>query len=163
MSVFLLCRVHKHLVKQLLLLLWLNHWYFKILIYVFVRFNEVTLTWVWLYGFFQVATPLSMDTPVKSSRDGDKGLIKKLKGFDGLAMSIGNGNTEKEGDNENRLSHRFVNLIFLISPFIHWYKLRRYLFWYLKWTYWTNVDIYDGLIVLKLRVPVMEVMETLKK
>lgn len=52
-----------------------------------------------------VATPLSMDTPVKTPRDGDKGLIKKLKGFDGLAMSIGNGNTEKEGDDENRLSH----------------------------------------------------------
>lgn len=48
-----------------------------------------------------VATRLSTDTPGNA----DKGLIKKLKGFDGLAMSIGNGNAEKaEGDVENRLS-----------------------------------------------------------
>ncbi|KNA08201.1 hypothetical protein SOVF_164610 [Spinacia oleracea] len=52
-----------------------------------------------------VATPLSMDTPAKSPKNADKGFIKKLKGFNGLAMSIGNGNTEKtEGDVENRLS-----------------------------------------------------------
>ncbi|XP_021748041.1 common plant regulatory factor 1-like [Chenopodium quinoa] len=52
-----------------------------------------------------VATPLSMDTPAKSSENADKSLIKKLKGFDGLAMSIGNANAEKtEGDVENKLS-----------------------------------------------------------
>lgn len=52
-----------------------------------------------------VATPLSIDSPVKSPGNTDKGLIKKLKGFDGLAMSIGNGNAEKaEGDAENKLS-----------------------------------------------------------
>ncbi|KAL2892057.1 Common plant regulatory factor 1 [Bienertia sinuspersici] len=52
-----------------------------------------------------VATPLSMDTPAKSPKNAESGLIKKLKGFDGLAMSIGNGDAGKtEGDAENRLS-----------------------------------------------------------
>ncbi|KAF8379652.1 hypothetical protein HHK36_029096 [Tetracentron sinense] len=41
-----------------------------------------------------VATPLSMETPTKSSGNTDRGLMKKLKGFDGLAVSIGNGNAE---------------------------------------------------------------------
>ena len=37
--------------------------------------------------------------------------MKKLKGFDGLAMSIGNGHAESaERGAENRLSQRFVNL-----------------------------------------------------
>uniref|UniRef100_A0A7C8ZB59 BZIP domain-containing protein n=1 Tax=Opuntia streptacantha TaxID=393608 RepID=A0A7C8ZB59_OPUST len=50
-------------------------------------------------------TPLSIDTPAKSLANNDKGLMKKLKGFDGLAMSIGNGNAEKaEGGAENRPS-----------------------------------------------------------
>lgn len=50
-------------------------------------------------------TPLSIDTPAKSLANNDKGLMKKLKGFDGLAMSIGNGNVEKaEGGAENRPS-----------------------------------------------------------
>ncbi|KAL9251630.1 Common plant regulatory factor 1-like protein [Drosera capensis] len=49
--------------------------------------------------------PLGIDTPLKSSASNDKGLIKKLKGFDGLAMSIGNGNPDKtEGEAENILS-----------------------------------------------------------
>ncbi|KAL1370787.1 hypothetical protein AAHE18_01G085100 [Arachis hypogaea] len=46
-------------------------------------------------------TPLSMETPAKSA-----GLMKKLKGFDGLAMSIGNGHTDStELRTENKLSH----------------------------------------------------------
>ncbi|GAB4844555.1 Common plant regulatory factor, variant 2 [Ancistrocladus abbreviatus] len=50
-------------------------------------------------------TPLSMDTPLKSSRNADQGLMKKLKVFDGLAMSIGNVNAEKtECTAENGLS-----------------------------------------------------------
>ncbi|GAV72439.1 bZIP_1 domain-containing protein/MFMR domain-containing protein [Cephalotus follicularis] len=40
------------------------------------------------------ATPLSMERPTKSSGDTDRGLMKKLKGFEGLAMSIGNGDAE---------------------------------------------------------------------
>lgn len=40
------------------------------------------------------ATPFSIDTPTKSSANSDRGLVNKLKGFDGLAMSIGNGNTD---------------------------------------------------------------------
>ncbi|XP_058096041.1 common plant regulatory factor 1 isoform X3 [Magnolia sinica] len=43
-----------------------------------------------------VATPLSIETPSKSSGNKDRGLMKKLKGFDGLAVSIGNGHSEKE-------------------------------------------------------------------
>ncbi|KAI4355181.1 hypothetical protein L6164_003977 [Bauhinia variegata] len=51
-------------------------------------------------------TPLSMETPTKSSGNPDQGLMKKLKGFDGLAMSIGNGNAESaERGAENGLSH----------------------------------------------------------
>ncbi|KAJ7962515.1 common plant regulatory factor 1-like [Quillaja saponaria] len=51
------------------------------------------------------ATPLSFETPTKSSGNTDHGLLKKLKGFDGLAMSIGNGNSESaEGGADNRPS-----------------------------------------------------------
>ena len=42
--------------------------------------------------------------------------MKKLKEFDGLAMSIGNGTAERtEGGAEHRLSQRFVEL-FLVPP-----------------------------------------------
>jgi len=57
----------------------------------------------------QAGTPTSIETPTKSSGNTDQGLMKKLKGFDGLAMSIGNGNAESaERGAENRLSRRFV-------------------------------------------------------
>lgn len=57
----------------------------------------------------QAGTPPSLETPTKSSGNTDQGLIKKLKGFDGLAMSIGNGNSDSaERGAENRLSQRFV-------------------------------------------------------
>ncbi|KAI7983681.1 Protein MOR1 [Camellia lanceoleosa] len=36
----------------------------------------------------------NMETPTKSSGNTDQGLVKKLKEFDGLAMSLGNGNAE---------------------------------------------------------------------
>ncbi|CAA7016876.1 unnamed protein product [Microthlaspi erraticum] len=43
----------------------------------------------------QPGTPLSIDaTPTKSTGNTDNGLMKKLKEFDGLAMSLGNGNDE---------------------------------------------------------------------
>ncbi|XP_020974066.1 common plant regulatory factor 1 isoform X1 [Arachis ipaensis] len=49
-------------------------------------------------------TPLSMETPPKSANS-DRDLMKKLKGFDGLAMSIGNGHTDStELRTENKLS-----------------------------------------------------------
>ncbi|KAL8192594.1 hypothetical protein R6Q57_027779 [Mikania cordata] len=41
-----------------------------------------------------IASPMSIDSPAKSSGNSDRGLMKKLKGFDGLAMSIGNGNDD---------------------------------------------------------------------
>ncbi|KAK4268842.1 hypothetical protein QN277_022075 [Acacia crassicarpa] len=51
------------------------------------------------------ATPLNTEIPTKSSGNTDQGLMKKLKGFDGLAMSIGNGNAESADHGaENRLS-----------------------------------------------------------
>lgn len=57
----------------------------------------------------QAGTPSSIEAPTKSSGNTDQGLVKKLKGFDGLAMSIGNGNAENaERGAENRLSRRFV-------------------------------------------------------
>lgn len=62
----------------------------------------------------QAVTPLSMELPTKSAGNTDKGLIKKLRGFDALAMSIGNGNVENaEGGAEQRLSQRFVRPICL--------------------------------------------------
>ncbi|XLT67295.1 hypothetical protein HN873_023734 [Arachis hypogaea] len=55
-------------------------------------------------------TPLSMETPPKSANS-DRDLMKKLKGFEGLAMSIGNGHTDSiELRTENKLSQRFVSL-----------------------------------------------------
>ncbi|KAK1408821.1 hypothetical protein QVD17_40896 [Tagetes erecta] len=54
-----------------------------------------------------IASPVCIDSPGKSSGNSDRGLMKKLKGFDGLAMSIGNGNDngisqsgETEGSSE---------------------------------------------------------------
>lgn len=56
-----------------------------------------------------VTTPA--ETPSKSSGNTERGLMKKLKGFDGLAMSIGNGTAENaEGGADPRMSQRFVNL-----------------------------------------------------
>ncbi|KAH7578013.1 hypothetical protein ACOSP7_000885 [Xanthoceras sorbifolium] len=39
-------------------------------------------------------TPLNAEVPTKLSGNSEQGLMKKLKGFDGLAMSIGNGNAD---------------------------------------------------------------------
>ncbi|XP_021898333.1 common plant regulatory factor 1-like [Carica papaya] len=51
------------------------------------------------------AVPLRIETPTKSSGIMDCSLMKKLKGFDGLAMSIGNGNANgPEGACEHGLS-----------------------------------------------------------
>ncbi|KAF8113788.1 hypothetical protein N665_0045s0032 [Sinapis alba] len=48
-------------------------------------------------------TPLNIDTPTKSTGNTDNGLMKKLKEFDGLAMSLGNGNPpENNGDGHKR-------------------------------------------------------------
>ncbi|KAK6918274.1 Basic-leucine zipper domain [Dillenia turbinata] len=59
---------------------------------------------------FLVATPLSMETPAKSPATSDRGLMKKLKGFDGLAMSIGNGNAESaEGGTESQRTRVLCN------------------------------------------------------
>lgn len=50
-------------------------------------------------------TPLSIDTPTKSSGNTDQGLVQKLKGFDGMAMSIGNDNADSaEGGSDHGLS-----------------------------------------------------------
>ncbi|CAN6824535.1 unnamed protein product [Brassica oleracea] len=51
-------------------------------------------------------TPLNIDTPTKSTGNTDNGLMKKLKEFDGLAMSLGNGNPhESNGDERKRSRH----------------------------------------------------------
>ncbi|KAK4483508.1 hypothetical protein RD792_010705 [Penstemon davidsonii] len=56
-------------------------------------------------GIPVAGTALSMETPVKSSGNTDGGFVKKLKEFDGLAMSIGNGNGESaEHGSDHRLS-----------------------------------------------------------
>ncbi|KAK7815431.1 g-box-binding factor 3 [Quercus suber] len=52
----------------------------------------------------QAVTPLSIETPTKLGNT-DQGFMKKLKEFDGLAMSIGNGSAEStEGGTEHRMS-----------------------------------------------------------
>ncbi|KAM3711044.1 hypothetical protein ACB098_01G079700 [Castanea mollissima] len=52
----------------------------------------------------QAVTPLSIETPTKLGNT-DQGFMKKLKEFDGLAMSIGNGSAEStEGGAEHRMS-----------------------------------------------------------
>ncbi|KAI7752585.1 hypothetical protein M8C21_016997 [Ambrosia artemisiifolia] len=48
-----------------------------------------------------IATPMSIDSPAKSPGNSDRGLMKKLKGFDGLAMSIGNGNGNDDGNSHS--------------------------------------------------------------
>ncbi|KAG8653480.1 common plant regulatory factor 1 isoform X2 [Manihot esculenta] len=50
------------------------------------------------------ATPVNVETPTKSAGNTDRGLIKKLKRFDGLAMSIGNGSSN--GDSADGGSQR---------------------------------------------------------
>ncbi|KAL3536742.1 hypothetical protein ACH5RR_000108 [Cinchona calisaya] len=42
-----------------------------------------------------VAVPLNTETPEKSSANTERSFMNKLKGLDGLSMSIGNGNAEK--------------------------------------------------------------------
>lgn len=58
----------------------------------------------------QVVSPVSMETPTKSSGNTDKGLMKKLKGFDGLVMSIGNSNIENAEDGAEQGPQRSVIL-----------------------------------------------------
>lgn len=61
----------------------------------------------------QATTPV--ETPTKSSGNTEQGLVKKLKGFDGLTMSLGNGTAESaEGVSEPR-SQRFVKILRLTS------------------------------------------------
>ncbi|XP_052171118.1 common plant regulatory factor 1-like isoform X7 [Diospyros lotus] len=45
----------------------------------------------------------NVETPTKSSGHTDKGLMKRLKGFDGLAMSIGNGNADSANGGANHV------------------------------------------------------------
>ncbi|KAL6982028.1 Common plant regulatory factor [Sarracenia purpurea var. burkii] len=49
---------------------------------------------VYRHPGFPLATTPYMETPAKSSGHKDQSLMKKLKGFDGLAMSVGNGNAD---------------------------------------------------------------------
>lgn len=71
----------------------------------------------------QTVTPLSIETPTKSG-NADRGLLKKLKEFDGLAMSIGNGTAESaECGAEHRLSQRFVEPFSCFCHMITFYLL----------------------------------------
>ncbi|XP_049935947.1 G-box-binding factor 3-like [Nymphaea colorata] len=49
----------------------------------------------------------STETPSKSSNSKDQGLVKKLKGFGGLAVSIGNGNVDASGGQTHGQSQRY--------------------------------------------------------
>lgn len=57
----------------------------------------------------QVATPLNLEAhPANSSGNTDQGFMKKLKEFDGLAMSISNNKTgSAEHSSEPKNSQRF--------------------------------------------------------
>ncbi|XP_030493871.2 common plant regulatory factor 1 isoform X1 [Cannabis sativa] len=46
----------------------------------------------------QAVTPISVEMPTKSSGNSEKELEKKMKGFDSLSMSIGNGNVESRAE-----------------------------------------------------------------
>lgn len=54
---------------------------------------------------------MSIETPMKSSGNTDGGLVKKLKEFDGLAISVGNGKGDStEHGTDHKLSDRFLNI-----------------------------------------------------
>lgn len=80
----------------------------------------------------QAGTPLNMEAPTKVGNS-DQGLMKKFKGFDGLAMSIGNDNADSaERGVENKLSRRFVDCF--INVYLKEYILSSsQLFWELGW------------------------------
>ncbi|KAM6594727.1 hypothetical protein CsatA_002430 [Cannabis sativa] len=46
----------------------------------------------------QAVNPISVEMPTKSSGNSEKELEKKMKGFDSLSMSIGNGNVESRAE-----------------------------------------------------------------
>lgn len=53
---------------------------------------------------------MSLDASAKSSGNSDRGLMSKLKEFEGLAMSLGNGSTDNvEGGTDNGHSQRSVS------------------------------------------------------
>jgi hypothetical protein len=84
----------------------------------------------------QAATPLSIETPTKLGNT-DRGLMKKLKEFDGLAMSIGNGTAEiAEGGAEHRMSERFVESFSRLCNMLTFFFLR----------IWYHVDVPLALI-----------------
>lgn len=62
--------------------------------------------------YLQVTTPLNMDAPANSPGNTDHGFMKKLKEFDGLAMSISNNKvgSAEHSSSEHRSSQRFVKL-----------------------------------------------------
>ncbi|XP_030547999.1 common plant regulatory factor 1 isoform X3 [Rhodamnia argentea] len=49
-------------------------------------------------------TPLAAETPKKSSPNSDNGLVKKLKSFEGLAMSIGSADADSADDASDKRS-----------------------------------------------------------
>lgn len=62
-----------------------------------------------------MATPLSMELPAKSPSNKDKGSVKKLKGFDGHAVAMGNGSAENRGGDVNGSSKRLVHMSKLLD------------------------------------------------
>lgn len=62
------------------------------------------------FALVKMVPPSSMDIPSKSSNSKDRGLMKKLKGFDGLAVSIGHVNAEITVGDGSGQSQRFVCL-----------------------------------------------------
>ncbi|EFH49167.1 predicted protein [Arabidopsis lyrata subsp. lyrata] len=57
-----------------------------------------------------VTTPLTMDAPTNSAGNSDHGFMKKLKEFDGLAMSISNNKvgSAEHSSSEHRSSQRYI-------------------------------------------------------
>ena len=68
------------------------------------------ILFLFVASVMQMASPSTPDVPAKSSNIKDRGLMKKLKGFDGLAVSIGNVNADITVGDGSRQSQRFVHL-----------------------------------------------------
>ncbi|WZZ40685.1 hypothetical protein YC2023_036944 [Brassica napus] len=89
-------------------------------------FNGFPHTVIWGLCQWQPGTPLNMDTPTKSTGNTDNGLMKKLKEFDGLAMSLGTAADERKrswnsSETEGSTNGSDVNttgVMSLVVPFV---------------------------------------------
>ncbi|KAI7985720.1 Common plant regulatory factor 1 [Camellia lanceoleosa] len=75
-----------------------------------------------IYAHGGAAIP-NMETPTKSSGNTDQGLVKKLKEFDGLAMSLGNGNADLREELTLRVRRQKVLVVEVMKIREGWVKM----------------------------------------